>query len=663
MKVLQIALLASVFILQGCGSNDDPTTSVASALTGVFLDSPVGNINYKTETKSGVTDSDGKYEYVAGETVTFSIGSLTFPPVAAAETVTPLDIAGTTDPNNPKAVNMLRLLQTLDADGDPSNGITITEAAKGAATQVDFADSEAEFASSVDSLLNANADATGGDRTLVSATEAVAHFEETLVDSGVTFNSLTGSWQLTEVNEEDAEGVIFHFFPDGRFIALQWQETNDFNGFEYGTYQASDGKITFVTLENQDGEALTCNKSRGVTCNGNGVDGDESSVWEYSFVDQNQLNLETYDTSGIVFSRIAATDSPVDGLWESRGETEVVHFAGGSAAGTGNYFYVKYASEDANDPIEYEIGNYNTVVNDGNSVINFTPDGDDTEGYGYSVINQQLAIIDPQDSRRGYFDLVFAEDEAPANTAKLLAQKQYEADKAAFDNYGVEINDDYRTEIRTPDTYISQGTTESASSVGAKITIDADSTLTRSGEDSGTSLRTRLQAVYGYPGNESRAHGLYVEVALQLRNNGGAAQARYAVSTCFTPECSSEDEIYLNGTVSDLGSFNSDRTLNINWDNTAQAFAFLVDGEEVGRVAMSDYNNDALAVAAGGYTFDPSDYTGTRITADIYDVESAGDSGYLVVHVDEVSVDGEVYDDFTAGRIDASKWKYRAYER
>jgi len=151
------------------------------------------------------------------------------------------------------------------------------------------------------------------------------------------------------------------------------------------------------------------------------------------------------------------------------------------------------------------------------------------------VINQQLAIIDPQDSRRGYFDLVFAEDEAPANTAKLLAQKQYEADKAAFDNYGVEINDDYRTEIRTPDTYISQGTTESASSVGAKITIDADSTLTRSGEDSGTSLRTRLQAVYGYPGNESRAHGLYVEVALQLRNNGGAAQARYAVSTCFTP--------------------------------------------------------------------------------------------------------------------------------
>jgi hypothetical protein len=39
-------------------------------------------------------------------------------------------------------------LQTLDVDGDPDNGITITEAAKIAATQVDFKLSVAEFESS-----------------------------------------------------------------------------------------------------------------------------------------------------------------------------------------------------------------------------------------------------------------------------------------------------------------------------------------------------------------------------------------------------------------------------------------------------------------------------------------------------------------------------------
>ena len=654
------ALIASALFLQGCGSSDDPP-DVAASLIGVFLDSPVGNINYKTATKEGVTDADGKYEYVAGETVTFSIGTLTFPPVAAAETVTPLDIAGTTDPNDQEALNMIRLLQTLDADGDPNNGITITETAKGAASPVDFTASETDFANAVAPLLQANADdtETESSATLVSAEAAVAHFEDTLADSGVTSNTLKGSWRLSSVNGTADDSVVFNFLPDGRFVALQWEEENDFTGYEYGTYSAGEGRIRFITLRNQDGEALTCDEPQGSTCNGAT---DESSVWEYAFSDQGALNITTYDTNNVVFNKIAATDSPIDGLWEHRDDGGFVHFMNGSATGSGEYYYVNYESGN-----EYEVGTYSTVVNNGNTEINLaagqSSDGDTNPfSVPYSVINQQLAIIneDGSDTSRAYFDLVFADDGAPANTAKLIAQKQYDADILANQNYGLAINREYRTQIETA------SSSDSASTVSAKFTIDEMSNLVKGDlTDGSASLQTRLYAIYAYPGNEAREHGLYLSVSLRLRNYGGEASASYVLSTCFDGGCN--NEVYLNETVQSLGDYNGDHTMEISWDATTESFAFLVDGSEAGRLSLSDYNAAAADfsstnTAAGNYIFDPSHYHVALVRSEVRDVRNEGESGYNVVHMDEFSIDGEVYDDFTAGRIDPSKWEYFASE-
>lgn len=96
-------------ILVGCGG-DGSTVGSASLETGVFLDSPVVNIGYRTESTEGVTNSRGEFEFLPGETVTFFIGPLELPPVAAAGVVTPLDIAGTQNPRHPRVVNILRLL-------------------------------------------------------------------------------------------------------------------------------------------------------------------------------------------------------------------------------------------------------------------------------------------------------------------------------------------------------------------------------------------------------------------------------------------------------------------------------------------------------------------------------------------------------------------------
>jgi hypothetical protein len=132
----------------GGGSSSSNDNDSSDTQAGIFLDSAVANIGYRTETLEGVTNSLGEYDYVEGETVTFFIGDLELPPVIAAGIVTPLDLAGSDVTSNSTVVNIIRLLQTLDVDGDPDNGITITEAAKIAATQVDFKLSVAEFESS-----------------------------------------------------------------------------------------------------------------------------------------------------------------------------------------------------------------------------------------------------------------------------------------------------------------------------------------------------------------------------------------------------------------------------------------------------------------------------------------------------------------------------------
>ena len=67
------ALLISLTLV-ACGSSDDdpepevlpqPIPVTVTPDTGVFLDSAVIGIGYRTETLSGTTDAEGKYQYLA----------------------------------------------------------------------------------------------------------------------------------------------------------------------------------------------------------------------------------------------------------------------------------------------------------------------------------------------------------------------------------------------------------------------------------------------------------------------------------------------------------------------------------------------------------------------------------------------------------------------
>ncbi|MGD8171605.1 hypothetical protein ACQEXU_08115 [Vibrio sp. TRT 21S02] len=109
----------------GTGTGTDsgstpPTTPAAQKQIGIFTDSAVANLAYKTASTEGFTNQNGEFQYLPGETVEFFIGDLSLGRTEAVAVVTPIEL--------PAPLKISQLLQSFDSDGDPStNGIEIPE--------------------------------------------------------------------------------------------------------------------------------------------------------------------------------------------------------------------------------------------------------------------------------------------------------------------------------------------------------------------------------------------------------------------------------------------------------------------------------------------------------------------------------------------------------
>jgi len=182
----------------GSDSNTPPApTTTLTIIKGVFVDAVVSGVAYSTETQSGFTDANGNYDYVEGETVTFSIGGIVLGSATAGPVVTPLTlVSGATDATDPTVTNIVKLLLTLDADGNPDNGIEITSATTTAATGVtiSFDVPVASFQTNTTVLALVSA-ANTTNTGLVDTTTAQTHFASTLASSwGVMAWGTTGQW-------------------------------------------------------------------------------------------------------------------------------------------------------------------------------------------------------------------------------------------------------------------------------------------------------------------------------------------------------------------------------------------------------------------------------------------------------------------------------------
>ena len=174
-----------------------PLTSVVpvdtTVTSGIFLDSPVGNLSYTTASQSGFTDEQGRFNYVAGETIVFKIGNIEFPPVVASEVITPIDLFSGGAVNHRGVVNVSRLLQTMDADNDPSNGILLAQWADNiiAPEAIDF--ESLDFTEQLNNLLSTY---SGSSRSLVGGSEAIGHLANSLISNGIPVSMVDESERL-----------------------------------------------------------------------------------------------------------------------------------------------------------------------------------------------------------------------------------------------------------------------------------------------------------------------------------------------------------------------------------------------------------------------------------------------------------------------------------
>jgi len=186
---LASATLAACALLAACGGGGGGS---ATTSTGTFVDAAVEGLSYTTDSQSGMTNAQGEFKFRANEPVTFRVGNIYIPsfvPKAGGE-FTPMDVFGVLDQNDRRVVNLLVLLQSLDEDGNPNNGIKIPAGAAAAAlSNIDFDVSYAVF---VATPAVTNLIANSGSVTTTPVTEAAAklHFQ----------NVLTGSNGATKIN-------------------------------------------------------------------------------------------------------------------------------------------------------------------------------------------------------------------------------------------------------------------------------------------------------------------------------------------------------------------------------------------------------------------------------------------------------------------------------
>ncbi|HFC53692.1 MAG TPA: hypothetical protein ENJ43_04595 [Gammaproteobacteria bacterium] len=216
---LAVGPLPVIFLalVGGCDGSDLPLFGPGEkeVYSGQFLDSAVANLDYKTATSEGTTDASGRFSYRSGESISFSIGGVLLGETDAQEIITPVNLVDDGTTATPAVRNITRFLQALDQDGDPANGITISDAVRAAAGEWDGLDFSADdFDDRAAPILTSAGSADGRTITMQSAADAARHLEQTIFcaySGGFTGTfsggSGQGSWMLTVDDEGNISGV------------------------------------------------------------------------------------------------------------------------------------------------------------------------------------------------------------------------------------------------------------------------------------------------------------------------------------------------------------------------------------------------------------------------------------------------------------------------
>ncbi|MCG8311882.1 MAG: hypothetical protein MI976_01585 [Pseudomonadales bacterium] len=229
----------------GGNANGGGGSNGGSQQTGLFIDGPVAGVRYQTTDANGnpvdaVTNAAGEYAYVAGRSINFSLGKVSFGTIVAQDITTPFSFVDSE--SNPEfPLNLARLLQTFDEDGDPENGLDIPEAVSAGLLSYpgNIADllnsTQGNFESSLQNILDSTFPASG--YSIVERSDALSHLSDSLATIDYSVNLAGTSWHT------EYQPLVMHYWGEidqgvEGWVHRQSCNLSDFDLYRVDSYTA-----------------------------------------------------------------------------------------------------------------------------------------------------------------------------------------------------------------------------------------------------------------------------------------------------------------------------------------------------------------------------------------------------------------------------------------
>lgn len=229
--------LVLAILIASCGGgssggddSSDTDTSIVTDRHAYFIDSEVQGILFSSPSYSGITDTNGGFPFIPGETTTFSyfglqLGSFLMTTDTAA--ITPFDLLGASNFSDQSVKNLLVLLQSLDTDQNPANGIGLIQPEPDFPTapinNLDLSSldlSSANFQTELESLVRVAIPATPP-FSVVAEQDAIDHFQQSLTI--LNANPLADRWIYRDSQFGDVN-AIYDFFDDGKVLVTEFED-------------------------------------------------------------------------------------------------------------------------------------------------------------------------------------------------------------------------------------------------------------------------------------------------------------------------------------------------------------------------------------------------------------------------------------------------------
>jgi len=277
-----ISLVTATLLLGGCGGGGGGTTPTDTTQSAYLIDSAVEGIDYTCGTLTGTTNSEGKFTYDATKCPTgveFKIGSLSLGTINPSNIntdtyLTIQELAGTTRDNitDENVTKLAVLLQSLDENSNPNDGILITDNMKGL-----FGVDE-NLSSKTDAEISAYITAKAGAGKEKDVNDALTHLLSTLTSKGIT---TTANINPTDFNLTSVTGTALNTPTLSNTITVQGLTIPTFITISNGEYSTDNGttwkstkslvtngqtvKVRHTTANSLSGTTTTTVKIGGVT--------------------------------------------------------------------------------------------------------------------------------------------------------------------------------------------------------------------------------------------------------------------------------------------------------------------------------------------------------------------------------------------------------------